>query len=61
VLALVAAGQGVALVPQLALPSDPGVRLIPAPTRRRTRVGYRRGTAGHPAVAAVVTALKASV
>ncbi|MFG1606475.1 LysR family transcriptional regulator [Actinoplanes sp. NPDC049265] len=60
VLALVAAGQGVALVPQLALNPDPGVRILPAPTRRRTRAGYRRGAADHPAVAAVVTALRAS-
>jgi DNA-binding transcriptional LysR family regulator len=58
VLALVAAGQGVALVPQLAtggLPS--GVRLLPLPTRRRTRVAFRSGAAGHPAVAAFIAAL----
>ncbi|GLY95287.1 LysR family transcriptional regulator [Actinoplanes sp. NBRC 103695] len=60
VLALVAAGQGVALIPQLALPSKPPVRLIPAPTRRRTRIGYRRGAAAHPAVRAVVAALQTS-
>ncbi|GIF02508.1 LysR family transcriptional regulator [Actinoplanes siamensis] len=61
VLALVAAGQGVALVPELAttpaavIPA--GVRLIPLPLRRRTRIAYRKGAAAHPAVAALVTAL----
>ncbi|GIE76865.1 LysR family transcriptional regulator [Actinoplanes philippinensis] len=58
VLALVAAGQGVALVPQLAtggLPS--GVRLLPLPTRRRTRVAFREGAAAHPAVRAFLAAL----
>jgi DNA-binding transcriptional LysR family regulator len=61
VLALVAAGQGVALVPELAAVAVPdGVRLIPAPTRRRTRIGYRRGAADHPSVAAVVAALRAA-
>jgi DNA-binding transcriptional LysR family regulator len=54
---LVAAGQGVALVPQLAtggLPS--GVRLLPLPTRRRTRIAFRQGAADHPAVAAFIAA-----
>jgi DNA-binding transcriptional LysR family regulator len=61
VLALVAAGQGVALVPQLAAAHPPkGVRLLPLPARRRTRVAYRRGAAAHPAVAAGVAALRAS-
>lgn len=60
VLALVAAGQGIALVPELAAASKHPVRLIAAPTRRRTRIGYRRGAAAHPAVTAVVTALRAS-
>ncbi|MGX6608326.1 LysR family transcriptional regulator [Micromonosporaceae bacterium Da 78-11] len=58
VLALVAAGQGVALIPQLAAPQ--GVRLLPLPTRRRTRIAYRKGAAGHPAVAAFVAALQES-
>ncbi|MER7892733.1 LysR family transcriptional regulator [Micromonospora sp. NPDC094482] len=59
VLALVAAGQGVSLVPQLAAADPPGgVRLLPLPTRRRTRVAYRRGAAAHPAVAAFVTAIR---
>jgi DNA-binding transcriptional LysR family regulator len=59
VLALVAAGQGVSLVPQLAAAQPPaGVRLVPLPTRRRTRIAYRRGAAAHPAVAAFVAALR---
>ncbi|RKR93129.1 DNA-binding transcriptional LysR family regulator [Micromonospora pisi] len=61
VLALVAAGQGVSLVPQLAAARPPvGVRLIPLTTRRRTRVAYRRGAAAHPAVAAFVAAIRDS-
>jgi DNA-binding transcriptional LysR family regulator len=61
VLALVAADQGVSLVPQLAAAQPPaGVRLIPLPTRRRTRIAYRRGAATHPAVAAFVSAIRAS-
>lgn len=61
VLALVAAGQGVSLVPRLATARPPaGVRLVPLATRRRTRVTYRRGAATHPAVAACVTAIRAS-
>ncbi|MEU8242606.1 LysR family transcriptional regulator [Actinoplanes missouriensis] len=66
VLALVAAGQGVALVPELAAGpqrrADPDrqVSLIAVPTWRRTRIGYRRGAAAHPAVAAVVSALRES-
>ncbi|MDI6100246.1 LysR family transcriptional regulator [Actinoplanes sp. NEAU-A12] len=58
VLALVAAGQGVAVVPQLATGRTPeGVRLLPLPTRRRTRAAFRQGAAGHPAVAAFLSAL----
>ncbi|WP_412544076.1 LysR family transcriptional regulator [Longispora sp. K20-0274] len=61
VLALVAAGQGVSLVPQLATGQPPsGVLLVPLAARRRTRVTYRRGSAGHPAVAACVRALRAA-
>jgi DNA-binding transcriptional LysR family regulator len=61
VLALVAAGQGVSLVPQLAAAQPPsGVRLIPLPTRRRTRIAYRQGAATHPAVSACVTAIRSS-
>jgi DNA-binding transcriptional LysR family regulator len=58
-LALVAAGEGVAIVPQLAVPRPcPGVRLLPLATRRRTRVAYRRGAGDHPAVLACVSALR---
>ncbi|MEV1286569.1 LysR substrate-binding domain-containing protein [Micromonospora sp. NPDC049679] len=61
VLALVAAGQGVALVPQLAVTVPlPQVRLLPLTIQRRTRVSYRKGAAAHPAVAACVAALNAA-
>jgi DNA-binding transcriptional LysR family regulator len=61
VLALVAAGQGVALVPQLGVVGAPAaVTLAPLPVRRRTRIAYRRGTRRHPAVSACVTALRDS-
>jgi DNA-binding transcriptional LysR family regulator len=61
VLALVAAGQGVSLVPELAAARPPvGVRLIALPTRRRNRIAYRKGAAGHPAVAAFVAAIRAT-
>ncbi|MEJ3744307.1 LysR family transcriptional regulator [Actinomycetes bacterium KLBMP 9797] len=61
VLALVAAGQGVSLVPQLAADRPPaGVRLVPLPTRRRTRIAYRKGAGAHPAVAACAAALRAA-
>jgi DNA-binding transcriptional LysR family regulator len=61
VLALVAAGQGVSLVPQLgAARPPPGVRFLPLPARRRNRIAYRRGAGGHPAVAACVAALRAA-
>jgi DNA-binding transcriptional LysR family regulator len=66
VLALVAAGQGVALVPQLAVAQPPvtqppaDVRLLPLAARRRTRVAYRHGAGAHPAVAAGTAALRAS-
>lgn len=59
VLTLVAAGQGVALVPQLGAGRLPdGVRLLPLPARRRTRIAYRRGAGEHPAVAACVRAIR---
>ncbi|MEV2238763.1 LysR family transcriptional regulator [Micromonospora sp. NPDC049891] len=61
VLALVAAGQGVGLVPQLAVGWPPtGVALVPLTIRRRTRITYRQGAGGHPAVAASVAALRAA-
>lgn len=59
VLALVAAGQGVGLVPQLAVEGPPaGTRLVPLPIRRRTRIAYRQGAADHPAVLASIAALR---
>jgi DNA-binding transcriptional LysR family regulator len=61
VLGLVAAGQGVSIVPRLAAAEPPaGVRLVPLAIRRRTRIAYRRGAAAHPAVAAFVTAVRAA-
>jgi DNA-binding transcriptional LysR family regulator len=58
VLALVAAGQGVSLVPELAATAPPAeIQLTALGTRRRTRIAFRRGAATHPAVAAVITAL----
>jgi DNA-binding transcriptional LysR family regulator len=62
VLALVAAGQGVALVPRLAVTDPPpGVRLTALPLHRQTRIAYRSGSGGHPAVSAFAGALRASV
>ncbi|MCX4099276.1 LysR family transcriptional regulator [Nocardia sp. alder85J] len=61
VLALVAAGQGVAFVPELGAIAVPEpVTLTPLPIRRRTRLAYRRGTGTHPAIAAARTALHAA-
>jgi len=61
VLALVAAGQGVALVPQLGAAGAPAeVVLTALPTRRRTRIAYRSGTRHQPPVAACVDAIRAS-
>ena len=61
-LSLVAAGQGVALVPQLgAADPPPGVVLTRVPLARRTRIAYRRGAGAHPAVAAVTAALREAV
>ncbi|WP_369640479.1 LysR substrate-binding domain-containing protein, partial [Nocardia sp. JMUB6875] len=62
VLALVAAGQGVALVPDLgALAVPEGVTLTALPTRRRTHLAYRRGTGDHPVIAAARSALQVAV
>jgi DNA-binding transcriptional LysR family regulator len=61
VLALVAAGQGVALVPQLgAMGPPPGVVLTELPARRRTRIAYRNGTRHHPPVSACIAAIHAA-
>ncbi|WP_336082075.1 LysR family transcriptional regulator [Nocardia sp. SSK8] len=61
VLALVAAGAGTAIVPGMALPSAPiDLALTPLPTRRRTHLAYRTGTATHPGVHAARRALHAA-
>lgn len=58
VLALVDAGQGVAIVPEVATPDAPStVRLTPLDIRRRTSLAYRRGAAGDPLVGAAREAL----
>ncbi|WP_407835668.1 LysR substrate-binding domain-containing protein [Streptomyces sp. DSM 116496] len=61
VLALVAAGQGVAVVPQLGITghADPAVALTRLVMERRTNVAFRSGAAAHPAVSAFGTALRA--
>jgi len=66
VLALVAAGAGVALVPAIAVPAPvpDGVRILTVGDLRAHRTLYavvRRGTGPHPAVAAVLDALHAAV
>ncbi|WP_328521675.1 LysR family transcriptional regulator [Kribbella sp. NBC_00359] len=62
VLALVAAGQGVAFVPDLGAAAPPAaVVLTPLSIRRRTHLAYRRGTATHPAIAAARTALHTAI
>ncbi|MGW5400434.1 LysR substrate-binding domain-containing protein [Streptomyces sp. NPDC003952] len=63
VLALVAAGQGAAVVPQLGITGqpDPAVVLTRLVMERRTNVAFRSGSAAHPAVAAFSTALRAAL
>ena len=62
VLALVAAGQGVALVPRLGAVDRPaGVTLTELPICRRTRTAFRSGAAAHPAVAAFTAALRTAL
>jgi DNA-binding transcriptional LysR family regulator len=59
VLALVAAGQGVSLVPQLGVTyPPPGVALTALAARRRGSIAYRKGTRDHPAIAAFATAIR---
>ena len=59
VLTLVAAGQGVALVPELALADRPdGVTLTPLSARRRTLIACRAAASAHPAVAACAAAIQ---
>jgi DNA-binding transcriptional LysR family regulator len=61
VLALVAAGQGVALVPELGvIGPPPGVALTPLPARRRTLIACRNGARRQPPVAACVQAIRAA-
>ena len=58
--ALVAAGAGVALVPDLAGPPPPGVVLRPvagAPPSRRIYAAVRAGSSARPAIAAMLDAL----
>ncbi|WP_030260552.1 LysR family transcriptional regulator [Streptomyces pyridomyceticus] len=62
VLALVAAGQGVALIPHLgAAQPPPGVVLTRLPVYRRTRAAFRAGAGSHPAISAFVSALHTAV
>ncbi|MCX4749630.1 LysR family transcriptional regulator [Kitasatospora sp. NBC_01287] len=59
VLALVAAGQGTALVPELGLLDPPAaVHLHRLPMSRRTAVSYRQGAGAHPAIAAFGSAVR---
>jgi DNA-binding transcriptional LysR family regulator len=59
VMALVAAGQGVSLIPQLgATQRPPGVRLTPVTARRHTGIACRKGTRRHPAVSAFAAAIR---
>ncbi|GAA1242514.1 LysR family transcriptional regulator [Kitasatospora nipponensis] len=62
VLALVAAGQGVALVPELGtLDPPPGVLLERVAMSRRTAVACREGAGAHPAVAAFAAAVRTAL
>ncbi|MGD3110706.1 LysR family transcriptional regulator [Streptomyces sp. YGL11-2] len=62
VLALVAAGQGVAIVPHLGLVELPDtVHLTPLPIQRRTAIAHRSGAAPHPAITAVIRAVRAAL
>jgi len=62
VLALVAAGQGVALVPELGLVEHPdGVTLTRLPLGRHTRIAHRGGAEDHPAVRAFADAMGTAV
>ncbi|MBG0831163.1 LysR family transcriptional regulator [Planomonospora sp. ID67723] len=62
VLAMVAIGQGAALVPELGAEDPPeGVRLTALPMRRRTRIAFRRGAAARPAITALTAALRSGL
>ncbi len=59
-LALVAAGQGVSLVPQLGVSGVAApVTLTPLPSRRHTGIAYRKGTRRHPVISAFTGAIRA--
>lgn len=61
VLVLIAAGQGVSLIPELGLTTVPaGVALTPLSIRRRSRIAWRAGTGGHPAITAFTRAITES-
>jgi DNA-binding transcriptional LysR family regulator len=61
VLALIAAGQGVSLVPRLGLlGARSGVAITPLAARRRSSIACRRGTRHHPAIAAFAEAIRKS-
>lgn len=58
-LGLVAAGAGVAVVPDLSAQNPPpGTVLTPLPLRRRSEVAFRGGAAAHPTVKAFIAALR---
>lgn len=62
-LALVGAGQGVALVPAIATTGEPAdgvhlARITDVPASRTLYAATRHGTAGHPGIAAFVSALR---
>lgn len=62
VLAFVAAGHGVALVPELGIAAGPAnVVLTRVPICRRTLLAFRAGAGGHPAVEAIHAALAAAL
>ncbi|WP_232663270.1 LysR family transcriptional regulator [Pseudonocardia sp. TRM90224] len=59
--ALVGVGHGVAMVPELGIDGPhPEVTFTPLPMRRHTSAAYRRGAAGHPAIAAFIAAVRAA-
>lgn len=61
-LALVAAGQGQALMPRLGTVNAPAsIVLLPLPFQTRVRVTHRRGAETHPAIATFRSAVMAAV
>lgn len=61
-LALVAAGQGQAIMPRLGTVNAPaGVLLTPLPVAARVAVTHRRGSSAHPAIAAFQRAVSHAV